>query len=194
MPKKKKTFKLPLPAVFQSFLPFAVAITLLSGLIYASAQQVYRQSANDPQIQIAEDTAKSLSNGANINPQAFDNKVDISKSLSSFVILYDDKNKPVASTAVLDGKMPSLPAGVLKTAKANGQNILTWEPKPGVRQAIVVVPFKNGATSGFVLAGKSLRQTEIRIERLTQMIALGWILTLSLTFISFLFSRLLKNN
>ena len=41
----------------------AVIITGLSGLIYATVQQNIRQSADDPQIQMAEDTAAQLANG-----------------------------------------------------------------------------------------------------------------------------------
>jgi hypothetical protein len=42
---------------FLRWLPLAVAITILAGLVYATVQQSLRQGANDPQIQLAEDTA-----------------------------------------------------------------------------------------------------------------------------------------
>jgi hypothetical protein len=44
----------------------AVVTTVLSGLIYLAVQQSYRQSANDPQIQMAEDGAAALENGSPI--------------------------------------------------------------------------------------------------------------------------------
>ena len=37
------------------WLAIAAATTVVCGLVYLSVQQVMRQSANDPQIQIAED-------------------------------------------------------------------------------------------------------------------------------------------
>ena len=43
--------------VFLKWLPLGVAVTLVCALIYATVQQNYRQSANDPQIQMAEDAA-----------------------------------------------------------------------------------------------------------------------------------------
>ena len=35
-------------------------ITIILGLIYASVQQVYRNSANDPQVQLAHEIANRL--------------------------------------------------------------------------------------------------------------------------------------
>ena len=48
---------------FIAWLPFAIIIVIFSGLVYAIVQQNYRQSANDPQIQIAEDLATAISQG-----------------------------------------------------------------------------------------------------------------------------------
>ena len=75
--------------LLKSFIPLAVAITLVCGLIYVSVQQVLRQSANDPQIQIAEDVSGALSTG--VPPQAIANPngTDLKKSLATFIIVYD---------------------------------------------------------------------------------------------------------
>ena len=40
------------------FLPVAVLATLCCGLVYAALQHDLRTGANDPQIQLAEDTAR----------------------------------------------------------------------------------------------------------------------------------------
>ena len=45
--------------VLVSWLPLAVASTGMCLLVYATVQQNYRQSLNDPQIQMAEDAAKT---------------------------------------------------------------------------------------------------------------------------------------
>ena len=56
MSHHKKIFQ---EALF-SWLPLAVAIIIMSGLVYVVAQQNYRLTANDPQIQIAQDIAAAL--------------------------------------------------------------------------------------------------------------------------------------
>ena len=192
MAKKKRSFNFPIPGVFISFFPLAVAITLLSGLIYASAQQVYRQSANDPQVQLAEDTARSISSGSNINPQAFSNKIDISKSLAAFIMVFDSKGSVVASTAVDNGKTPVFPKGALTYARDRGENRVSWETSSGARSATVIVPFKNSSGAGYVLVGRSLREVEVRVERLFKMVAVGWAATIVATFVSFLLVKILS--
>lgn len=189
MAKKKRSFKLPPPNVFLSFLPFAVAITLLSGFTFATGQQVIRQSANDPQVQLAEDTARSISQGSNINPGAFSNKVDISKSLAAFIIIFDSKGNVIASNAIDNGKVPPFPKGALTYAHDHGENVVSWETSSGARSATVIVPFKNTSSSGYILVGRSLRGVEARVERLAKMTALGWLATMIATFISFLFVK-----
>ncbi len=42
------------------WLPLAIVITALSGFIYLVGQQNLRMSANDPQIQLSEDTANQI--------------------------------------------------------------------------------------------------------------------------------------
>src|SRR5665811_516764 len=68
--------------IVRSWLPLAVAITLLSGLIYGAVQQVLRQDANDPQIQMAQDTAAALTAGAAPESLASATPVDIALSLA----------------------------------------------------------------------------------------------------------------
>lgn len=46
--------------IFLAWLPLAVAITGICLLVYATVQQNYRQSLNDPQIQMAESIAASV--------------------------------------------------------------------------------------------------------------------------------------
>lgn len=154
--------------------------TVLSGLIYLSIQQVLRQTANDPQIQIAEDVADSLSQGADPSQIIPNYTFDISKSLSTFVIVTDGTGKVVASTATLDGKTPQMPKGVLDYTKAHGQDRLTWQPKTGVRTATIVNYYNNSQTkaSGYVIVGKSLREVEKRVSQLALQVGIAWALTL----------------
>ena len=50
--------------IFLKWLPLACLATFLAGLGYVAVQQSYRQSANDPQIQMSEDISAALASGA----------------------------------------------------------------------------------------------------------------------------------
>jgi len=47
-------------AALKAWVPLAVVATVMAGMVYGVAQQVLRQSANDPQIQLAGDVADAL--------------------------------------------------------------------------------------------------------------------------------------
>ncbi len=161
----------------------AVTITGLVGLCYAAVQQDIRQSANDPQIQMAEDTAAKLADGQSIQNVVPSEKIDIAKSLAPYLIVFDATGKPLASSAQLAGQTPTIPAGVIDYVKQSGEDRLTWQPQSGVRSAIVVTQFK-GSHSGFVLAGRSLREVEIREDNILHLLVVGWIGMLFTTFLA----------
>ncbi len=54
---------------------------------------------------------------------------------------------------------------------------LTWEPQSGVRIAAVVDSFNSATQSGYVLAGRNMREVETRIEKLAMQIGIGWAAT-----------------
>jgi len=161
---------------FVHWLPMAIIITLLSGLCYGTIRQNIRQSADDPQIEMAEDTATALTTG--ISPQSIipAGKIDIAESLALYIIIYNESGYPLIASGELDNQIPVIPSGVLKYASLHGQDRLTWQPKPGVRSAIVVIPFK-GNPSGFVLAGRSLREIEKREDHIFNMVFWTWLVT-----------------
>lgn len=168
--------------ILKIWIPLAVGLILISGLVYVSVQQNYRQSLNDPQIQMAEDAAAALANGE--QPQALipQLKVDMAKSLAPYLIIFDEKGQPVASSVQLDGKTPVVPAGVFDYTKNKGEDRISWEPRKGVRSAAVIV-YHNGVSSGFVLAGRSMREVEIREDALSQMTAIVLIISLLATLV-----------
>ena len=63
------------------------------------------------------------------------------------------------STGVLDGKAPIIPTGVSDYAKANQEDVLTWQPRAGVRMALVVEHTTN-EKAAFVAVGWSLEEVE----------------------------------
>ena len=160
------------------WLPVAVAATGLAGLGYGAVQQDYRRSADDPQLQIAHDAAASLTAGASPTDVASGTQVDLATSLAPFVIVYDTEGTVLASTGTLDGTSPVPPPGVLQAVRENGQDAITWQPRDGVRLAIDAVAWKGSDGAGTVLAGRSLREVERRVDELTLMVAAGWLVTM----------------
>ena len=153
------------------WLPIAAGVAVICGLVYAEAQGALRDAANDPQIQMAEDTATSLAAGAPAASLVSRKAVDVAASLSPFLIVYDTHDAVVVSSASLNGVTPNIPAGVLSSARTNGEDRVTWEPAPGVRIAAVVVAYRNGD----VLAGRSLREVENRESDALGVAAAGWL-------------------
>ncbi len=169
--------------VFKAWLPFAVVILVLSGLAYVLVQQNYRQSANDPQIQIAEDVATAISGGTpadQIVPA--EGSTEMAKTLSPFVQIYGDDGKIIGSSILVDGKNPTVPAGVFDYVKKHGQDRFTWQPKKGVRSAAVMTHF-TGVRPGFVLAGRSLREVEIREQQALYLAGIGALASLVISFL-----------
>lgn len=160
------------------WLPMALLMTLATLMIYGAVQQVLRQSANDPQIQMSEDAARTLANGTSPAAIVQRDAVDMATSLMPYLIIFDDKGNVVASSARLNGQTPSLPVGVLDYVHQQGEDRITWQPQQGVRSATVIVPY-SGSSSGFVLAGRSLREVEKREDQLTTNLAMGWLVSLA---------------
>ena len=170
-------------AIFKHWLLIAIVVTGIIGLIYAAVQQDLRQGANDPQIQMAEDTAAKLADGQSAQNTVPSEKIDIAKSLAPYLIIFDANGNPIASSAQLDGQTPTIPTGVFDYVRQNGEDRITWQPQEGVRNAVVVTQFK-GSNSGFVLAGRSLREVEKREDGIMQLLLAGWVVTLLITFVA----------
>lgn len=170
--------------------PLAVTIIMLCGLVYAVAEQELRSNADDPQIQMAEDTAARLNAGAPVATVAQSEPVDLSRSVAPYLIVFDDHGQPLASTAALAGKTPTLPPGVFDSVRTRGEDRLTWQPAPGVRSAIVVTRYRQG----FVLAGRSLRLVEERETNVEGAIALLGLLTLGISALACLATAWLHHN
>ena len=175
-----------------NWLPIAVAVTGISFVIYATVQQGYRSSLNDPQIQLAQDGAEALKNGAlpaEIVPrQAL---VDAGISLAPFVVVYDEKGLPLESTAFINGYPPKPPAGVFEYVRNYGEDRVTWQPDSNTRIAIVMRHIDR-EKGGFVLAGRNMREVEARIRSLEMMTCIGWLGVLFATLLTQLFIEYLR--
>ncbi|MCX5970466.1 MAG: hypothetical protein NTV14_03030 [Coprothermobacterota bacterium] len=174
--------------IWRQWVPIAVAVTLLCGIVYVVAQQSIRLEANQPQVQMAEDAAAALAGGEDPASLTGTRPIDIARSLAAYLVVYDEKGQPLAWSGELDQAAPAVPQGVLTSARDRGQNRVTWQPRPGVRSAIVVVPYQ-GARSGFVLAGRSLREAEALSSTLLLLVGFGWLGSLVAVFIATWVSR-----
>ncbi len=166
--------------LFRTWLPYALILTLLAGLIYAVSQHMLRQDANDPQIQLAEDAARTLETGTphTAAMASTTNPVDIRKSLAPFMVIYDDHGVTVLRSGA---DAPTPPSGVFDYARSYGENKFTWQPERGVRIATILVHY-GGISPGFVLAGRSLREVEKRESELASETIIGWLVGLVLSF------------
>jgi hypothetical protein len=151
------------------WLPLAIITAGMCGLVYLAVQQSLRIGANDPQIQMAEDGASALNGGASMDSVVPATKVEIANSLAPFIIVFDDSGRVLASSATLHGAIPVYPSGVLDYTRQNGEDRVTWQPENGVRMGTVVVRYDKG----FILAGRSLREVEIRIGNIEKISGLA---------------------
>jgi hypothetical protein len=151
----------------------ALIVTGIFVAMYATVQQVHRSTANDPQMQMARDISVRL--GAyNIVQLLPDDTIDISNSLGTFVTFYNHNGEPIRSTGLLDGKLPGIPKGVFEYARINREHDVTWQPKPGVRMAMIVESVPSSPEVGFVAVGRSLREVEIRESNLVSILLVIW--------------------
>jgi hypothetical protein len=175
-----------MPANFlRRWLPLAAAVTVLAAMTFGIAQQVLRSDANDPQVQLAEDAAARVAAGVPATEVVPSVPVDIAASLAPWVIVYGPDRNPLpgADSALLDGKPADYPASVLGNVQpGGGRDEVTWQPRPGVRAATVVVAFKGG----WVVSGRSLRLVEERESAIMGLSVAGWLAALAATAITVL--------
>jgi hypothetical protein len=175
------------------FVSFAIAVTGVLLAAYIIVQQNYRVTLDDPQIQIAEDAALALQNGAvpaEIVPHGTP-LVNLKDSLAPWVAVYDSGGTILESTGQLNNAPPKLPQGVFDTTHWNKfvighhlnpdyhlngspvlQDRISWQPESGVRQAVVITETPD--KKYFVAAGRNMREVEQRIEHEGELIFVAW--------------------
>ena len=158
-----------LATVWRHWLPFAVMGLALVLLINITLQQSYRQAANDPQIQLAEDAVNAINAGALPESQVSNQPVNISESLDTVLIVTNLKGVILASSARIGTDLPIPPLGSL----TNGHRF-TWQPQSGVRMAAVVVRYSADG-SGYVIASRNIREVEQREDNLNLVTAIDFL-------------------
>lgn len=154
------------------FATVAVIVTIIFMSVYVIGQQIIRLSANMPQIEMAEDIAQKLNNGArlvDVLPEG--EKVNPAVSSAAFVVIFDKKKNVVAYSGEIDGKIPTVPEGVLKQTPKKGYNAVTWQPKENVRLASVEVR----ANDYYVLTARSLAEPEKLVDTIGKLTLVGYV-------------------
>ncbi len=185
---------------FLQWLPVGAAVTLLLLAVYGTVQQNFRQSANDPQIQLAEDAALALGRGvapSDVVPGGV--PIDISQSLAPFVAVYDKNGSLLKSSGTIGTMTATPPVGVFADAHSNvgkdtgipHENRVTWQPTESTRIALVVVEVP-GESGMFASAGRNLREVEVREANLSFQIFVAWVASMLGTLIAMLVAVFLK--
>lgn len=149
----------------------AFAVTVAIAAVYLSLQQLNRSAADDAGDRLASQVTSAGGAGGGAGGAGAAAHVDLATSLAPFFVVYDRSGVPVSGTGYLDGRLARIPAGVVRTALAEGMDRVTWQPRPGLRYATVAQ--KDG--DRVVVAGQSLKPVEDRIDRLGLMLVVGWI-------------------
>ncbi len=147
-----------------------VVITFALGTVYVVAQQLNRQTADQPGEQLMSQVASELSSGSDATIRSLP-RVDLAASLAPFVVVYDGNGHPIDGNGYLDGSLAQPPTGVIAAATVSGSNRVTWQPRPGLRFATVEV--KSG--DRVVMGAISLIPAEQRIDSVGLLVAAGWI-------------------
>ncbi|HSX28858.1 MAG TPA: hypothetical protein VLF60_05415 [Candidatus Saccharimonadales bacterium] len=153
---------------FKYWLLAVVASAIVVGFGSVAIQQNYRQNANDPQVQYAEDISNALEQGASPDQLGGGSTVDPRKSLGLFLIVTDENKKVQTSTMSLDNNSPVPPDGTFTAAKKGKEQRFTWQPQKDVRVAVVMKHF-GGKQSGFIMVARSLTEIEKRETQLMGM-------------------------
>lgn len=170
----------------------AIIVSTIILLIYASVQQCFRSSANDPQIQIARDVSNAISDGKPITNIIATDTIDLSQSLAVFTEIFDSNGNPTQSTGFLNGNFPRPPVGLFKYTNSNMEDVLTWQPQNNVRMAMVFEKI-NEPGKGFIAVGRSLKETEIRESNLLRMVEIVWFACMMILLVHLLIQYYSKN-
>lgn len=141
-------------------------LVVIFGSIYGVGQFILRAGANDPQVQLAEDAALQIDSGISAN--TFNTApVNMENSLAPFVIVYDGQGRTIAGNGYLNGRLATIPKGVLDHAKPSHR--ITWQPADEVRIAAVV----QATSRGYVVSGRNLREAESREDTILILTGIG---------------------
>ncbi|HEY6742932.1 MAG TPA: hypothetical protein VI110_11290 [Lapillicoccus sp.] len=165
--------------VLAAWLGCCVLATIGAAAVYGFAQQVGRRAADDvPRALVAQVVAALSSREQTIGLPVSGPATTLSSQSAPFVIVYDSAHRVMSTTALLDDGTPGLPAITLDDAVSRGGTNVTWQPRAGVREAVIAQPWTGPSGSGVVVAGVGLGSTEDRARSVLVAVTAGWALVL----------------
>ena len=172
------------------FLGIEVILVLILGVWFVSVQQKIRLSANDLPATIAATAKQNLEQGL-VDRVTTGKIINLRTDNDPFVIILNQDKKIIGTTALLDNSLISPPVGVMDAATKKGVNKITWAPEKKIREAIIVIPYKDG----YVIAGQSLKTFEDRIGKFQTVVGLILLVVTALNIIGFIvFGSRAKDN
>jgi hypothetical protein len=163
--------------------------TLAAAVTYLVAQHVGRRAADDIPRALVSQVVGNLSRPAAAADLAVPGPANALSSQSTpFVIVYDPAHAVVRSSIRLD-ETPGVPGGVLDEAAMRGETRVTWQPRAGVREAVVAQPWVGPTGSGVVVAGLGLGPTEDRAGAVLRLVLAGWAVAVAALTVSLLALR-----
>jgi len=175
--------------LLRAWLAVVGASTLVLGASYAMVQQSTRLSADDLPLTSAQVAKQELQNGSDAKDVVPILKTDLRNDSSVFMIITDNSEHVIASSASLDGLTPLPPRGVFSFSSVHGTDHFTWQPSPGVRLATRVTKYGQSPNDGFVITGQSLKPFEDRIATYGWIALAAWLATIAWTYLLLLLPR-----
>lgn len=158
-------------------------------LVYIITQQSLRLTANHRPLKIANDLAIKLEAGNKIEDVVSSDKIDISKSLSPFIMIYDTDKSLIMTSGLMGNVNPVYPSGVFGYVDQHKTDQVTWQTSNGLRYASVVISYSNG----YIVVAQSLIQTERLIGLIGNLDLIAWILGIIFSFGIFGIFRFMPN-
>jgi hypothetical protein len=166
--------------------------TLVLGAAYAMAQQSTRMSADDLPLTTSQVAKQELQNGSNAKDVVPTLKTDLRYDSTVFMIITDNSQHVVASSANLDGQIPLPPLGVFDYTNSHGNDVFTWEPSTGVRLATRVTMYGKSPNDGYIITGQSLKPFEDRISTYTWISLIAWLAVIAWSYLLILLPHALR--
>lgn len=158
--------------VIAIFLVLVAIFSIVFISICYTGRLVLRQQANDPQVEVTEQVAGIIRQGAPLEAIVSGaEQIELTQSDALFVTIFDKDKNIAGSTAVVNGQSLSVPAQNFDLAKAQGDYRFDLEVAEGRKMAAVLKPIDDSA---YVLAGRSLAEFEKRADTLSLPIWIGW--------------------
>jgi hypothetical protein len=174
---------------FRLWLALVGTATLVLGTSYTMVQQSTRLSADDLPLNTAQVARQELQAGSTAGDVIPTLKTDLRNDTSVFMIITDNSEHVLASSAVLSGQTPLPPSGVFSFTQQHGTDHFTWQPQTGIRLATRVVKYGSSPNDGFVITGQSLKTYEDRISTYTRLAVAGWLAVVAWTYLLLLLPR-----